>query len=262
MASDNARIASIVALALTTGASYASNFHPGFYIGLNSGASFVSGQTYSELTRDPNFFPSFPFGVNPTVFRDEGSTRGYNAGALVGWNFYCDREYIYGLELTGNLYTNRAHQTWWSFGTSFGQFGGTPLLNFQESWDLTYSADLTFKPGWLVNSSTELYAILGASVAQLKTELKNLSPNNNDFNSDVVTFDDQKTIWGAVLGAGIQKELCNKLSAFASYQYTYYGKHTLSDGAEGGDSSQGSNILNRTLRIDSNVFKVGLIYTF
>lgn len=261
MSLNSARTASIVALALTSATSYADEFHKGLYIGLNSGASFVTGQTYSELTRDEFFSPSFAGVRNSMVFRDEGSTRGYNGGALIGWNFYADRSYIYGLELTGNLYSNRAHQTWWNVGT---RFANIPFLNFQESWDLTYSADLTFKPGWFATPSTELYALFGVSVAQLRTELRNLSPDPG--NSAPNTFDDEKNIYGFVLGAGIQKEVCNKFSVFASYQYTYYGKKSLSDGGEGSfDNSSivdGSSVLNRSIRIDSNVFKVGLIYTF
>jgi opacity protein-like surface antigen len=272
MSMNQARTATAVAIMLSSGVTLADGFQKGFYIGANTGASFVTGQTNSELTRGSDFLGflensignGLPEGfANPIVYRDEASARGYNGGLLVGWNFYCDREYIYGVELSGNLYSNRGYQTWWTYGVA-------SILNFQESWDLSYSAELTFKPGWLISNTTELYAIIGVSVAQVNTELKNL--NSDTVNeSDPVTVENEKTIYGFVLGAGIQKQLCNRLSVFTSYQYTYYSKASLSDGVEGSFSTArndentfdpATHITDRKLRIDSNVFKVGLIYTF
>jgi opacity protein-like surface antigen len=276
MSINYARMASAIVLAVSSTATFAAvptqDFLKGFYVGINSGASFVTGQTISDLVRGPDFqtaldneFGTIPSGFSDSInFRDEASSRGYNGGILIGWDFYCDREYIYGVEISGNLYTNRAYQTWWNVGLD-------GVINFQDSWDLTYSADVVFKPGWFVSDSTKLYAILGLSIAGLNTELKNLAVNNES--DDVTLRDDNQTIWGFVLGAGIQKQLCNHFSVFASYQYTYYGRTELDDFAvetdqiettEGGDiiSDASSSIQNRELRIDSNVFKLGLIYTF
>jgi opacity protein-like surface antigen len=278
MSINYARMASAIVLAVSSTVTLAAvpsqEFLKGFYVGINSGASFVTGQTFSDLDRGPDFLTAINNGIGiqlPTGFadgtnyRDEASSRGYNSGIFIGWDFYCDREYIYGVEISGNLYTNRAYQTWWNIGID-------GIINFQDSWDLTYSADVVFKPGWFVSDSTKLYAILGLSIAGLNTELKNLAVNNQSDN--VSLRDDNQTIWGFVLGAGIQKQLCNHFSAFASYQYTYYGRTELDTFAVESDQIQtdnetgdivfdaSSSVQNRELRIDSNVFKLGLIYSF
>lgn len=244
MLNKHAKVASVVLLTLSSSAAMGQGFHKGFYAGLNSGASFVTGQTYSESTRGGS--------SSILVFRDEASARGYNGGALFGVNFYCDPVFIYGIELTGNLYSNRARQTWWNMRSVF-EYSATQ--NYQDSWSLAYSADLTFKPGYFISPSTELYAIMGASVAGLKAELKHLTLGADNGDPAVRNH---KTLYGAVLGAGIQRELCNRVSVFGSYQYSYYGKTNLSDAGDGGEGQ----ISNRSLRIDANVFKLGVIYTF
>ncbi len=263
---NNARMAITVALALSSSMALADvfQFQKGFYIGANTGASFVTGQTYDEL-RLSNTFPG-PFAGSKTVFRDEASARGYNGGAFLGWNFYVDREYIYGLEISGNAYTNRAHQTFWSEGN---QTTPTPvhILNFEESWDMKYSADITFHPGVFVSDSTALYGILGGSIAEIKTNFKSVShaPGVRDRSND-----ESETLYGFVLGAGVQKQLCNRLSMVASYQYTYYGDHSLRNHhiplpaptlRQAGESNF-NGVNHRTLTVDTNVFKLGLLYTF
>lgn len=55
---NKARMAITVALALSSSLALADGFQfqKGFYIGANTGASFVTGQTYSEL----HFINAFP----------------------------------------------------------------------------------------------------------------------------------------------------------------------------------------------------------
>lgn len=258
MSMHQAKIATSVVIALSSGTALAQNFQKGFYIGINSGAAFVTGQTNDKFITAPNFY-------NPTSltthYRDEASQRGYDGGVFLGWNFYADREYVYGLELSGNTYSNTANQTFWNFTPDVDAFN---LINFQESWKIRYAFDLTFKPGVLISDSSELYGILGVSTAKLKTKLKNLVPNSAG--SSPLTFSDSKDVYGFVLGAGLNKQLCNHLGLFTSYQYTYYGSKHLSDGVEG-NPGEGNDVFqtyvkHRNLRVDTNVFKVGLVYTF
>lgn len=258
MSIHQAKIATSVLIALSSGTALAQNIHKGFYIGINSGAAFVTGQTNDKFINAPNF-------INPisltTHYRDEASERGYDGGVFLGWNFYVDREHAYGLELSGNTYSNTANQTLWNFTPDAN---GLDIINFRESWKIRYAFDLTFKPGLLISDSSELYGILGVSTAKLKTKLKNLVPNLAG--SSPLTFSDSKDVYGFVLGAGAQTELCNHLGLFASYQYTYYGSKHLSDGVEGNPGNDNQDfrtfIKHRTLRVDTNVFKVGLVYTF
>lgn len=267
MSYHSARIAATVAIAFFSNITLADAFHNGFYIGLNTGASFATVQN--------NDFPEYGTGFqvlnrafipSPAHFRDESSARGYNGGALIGWNLYCDHQYVYSIEASGNLYSNRAHQSFWTIGLTTNSYFYT-RANFEESWDIRYSADLVFKPGYLVSNTTELYGILGASVAGLDTKLENLSPDTAYLNH--LTFEDSKTLVGFVLGAGIQKQLCNNLSFFASYQYTYYGKQDLSTGLAGYIIPPVENppidlqtYVERSICLDTNVIKVGFTYTF
>ncbi len=292
MSIHHARIAASVALALSSCGVLAGNFtqeyQKGFYVGVNTGASFVTGQTYAKVSNrrhDDN-------DVDHTLtFRDEASARGYNGGLTLGWSFYCDREYIYSVELSGNLYSNRAYQNiWGEFNRDRRdrQEGGRrdreEAFNFEQSWDMTYSGELVFKPGYFVSDSTQLFAILGGSIAQVKSKVKDLSDegrrhHDNDVrqegrrhhNSNELSNSD--TLYGFVLGAGISKQLCNRLSVFTSYEYTYYGHNDFDDnnhhhhGHEGvrqehGHDNNLRDLSDRKLRIDTNVFKVGLAYTF
>lgn len=260
------RMAAAVALAFSSSIALADGFQfqKGFYIGANTGASFVTGQPYDEL-RLIDSYPGF-LADTKTIFRDEGSARGYSGGAFLGWNFYVDREYIYGLEISGNAYSNRAHQSIWSIGAYNQSVILADVLNFDESWDMKYSADLTFHPGVLLSESTSLYGIFGASIAEISTTFKESRRHHSHDESD--------TLYGFVLGAGIQKQLCNRLSMFVSYQYTYYGDHSLRDHTINiplvnatptlrqvrEDNFNG--VHHRTLNIDTNVFKIGMLYTF
>lgn len=261
------RMAAVAAIALSSSATFA--YHNGFYIGLNTGAAFVTGQTNDTLSYGDGFGGTvLGFVPNDVNFRDEASARGFIGGATIGWSFYCDNEYIYSLELNGTGYTNRAYQTFWTLGYANTE-AQIDALNYEESWDLTYSADLVFKPGYFVSDTTQLFGIVGASVAQLNTRIKNLSLNTV-FDNDV-SDEDNKVIWGFVLGAGIQKQLSNCLSFYTSYQYTYYGKQDLGNATSGllSEIPQARQTqddlttnLDRSIRVDSNVFKVGFTYTF
>lgn len=258
MSLNQATVATSVLFALSSGTAIAQNFHKGFYIGINSGASFVTGQTDDKFITGVNF-------INPermtTRYREEDSQRGYNGGVLIGWNFYVDREYVYGIELSANEYSNTAHQTFWNFTPDANV---NDLINFQESWKLRYVFDLTFKPGVLISDFSELYGIIGVSTSKSKTELKNLVPQLAG--SSPLTFHDSKDVYGFVLGVGAQAQLCNHLGVFTSYKYTYYGDKHLSDGVEGnpGDGNEDFQtfIKHRKLNVDTNVFNIGLVYTF
>ncbi|MBX9587459.1 MAG: outer membrane beta-barrel protein [Gammaproteobacteria bacterium] len=260
---NKARMAITVALALSSSLALADGFQfqKGFYIGANTGASFVTGQTYDELRLD-NLYPSFLAGTK-TIFRDEASARGYSGGAFLGWNFYADREYIYGFEISGNAYSNRAHHTTWSIGQYNGGVVLANVLNFDQSWDMRYSADLTFHPGVFISESTALYGILGASIAEISTNFKESGRHQNN--------EESNTLYGFVLGAGIQKQLCDRFSMFVSYQYTYYGDPSLRDhhipipvvpALRQVREDDFNGVHHRTLTLDTNVFKLGLLYTF
>jgi opacity protein-like surface antigen len=250
-----ARIAAAAALALSSSVAMADGFQfqKGFYLGANTGAAFVTGQTYAHILHSETF--SGPVGTDiQASIREEASARGYTGGITLGWDFYNDREFIYGLALSGTAYSNRAYQT----SNSVDQYYG--LINLEESWDLQYSADLTFKPGWFISDSTELYAILGGSVAQVTVDLKNVTPL--DTFRRPLTFANKATLYGFVVGAGVQKQLSNRLSAFAAYQYTYYGRAKLDPAFVSGTSEWPLFASGRELRLDANVLKVGLVYTF
>lgn len=136
---------------------------------------------------------------------------------------------------------------------------------------MKYSADLTFHPGVFLSESTALYGILGASIAEISTNFKRVSQGGLLPQERSRQNHETDTLYGFVLGAGIQKQLCNRFSMFVSYQYTYYGDHSLRDhqvsvpvipALRQVSPANFNGVDHRTLNIDTNVFKIGLLYTF
>ncbi len=254
------KIATALLFTFCTGTALAQNFHKGLYIGANSGATFVTGQIQDTYITGINFINDERL---TTFYHNEASERGYNAGILVGWNFYVDPQFVLGVELNGNAFSNNAYQTFWN---STEDLDDNDLVNWQESWKIRYTADLLFKPGVLISESTELYGIIGLSYAELKTQLKNRLPAFAG--SSRLTFNDSNNIVGIVLGAGLTKQLCNQLGFFTSYQFTYFGtgETDLANGVQGNSFGQNEDfrtfVRDRKLKVDASVFKVGLVYTF
>jgi opacity protein-like surface antigen len=307
MSKTYARIAAAVTLALSSSVALAAvgahqEFQKGFYVGVNTGASFVTGQTYNKLGDrhrvkdhhdDQARGDHGNFEGENLIFRDEASARGFNGGLTLGWNFYCDCEYIYSVELSGNLYSNRAYQNIWLEDRNFqgprqeDEHRFERNINIEESWDMSYSGELVFKPGFFICDATQIYAILGGSVAQVKDRVTLLSDNDRRHHrdgeenhkkkrGDSNSHEDSETVYGFVLGAGVQKQLCNRLSFYSSYEYTYYGRTALDSsradnnrhhdwdvrGDDDEDCVRRNLLSDRKLRLDTNIFKVGLLYTF
>lgn len=260
MSVHQAKIATSILITLSAGTVLAQPFHKGLYIGANTGATFVTGQIQDKFVNGVNFINTER---ESTLYRNEDSERGYNGGILVGWNFYVDPQFVLGIEINANAFSNNAYQTIWNFTPDID---GNDLINWQERWKIRYTADFLFKPGVLISDSTELYGIIGISYAEVKTQLKNLVPSLAGPNR--LTFNNSSDVYGFVLGAGLTKQLCNQLGFFTSYQYTYFGngQDHLADGVEGNFDGQDQDfrtfLKERKLKVDANVFKVGLIYTF
>lgn len=235
----------IATLALTSGSLLANNnlIRKGFYFGANVGSAFITGQQYNEITN----------AVPPTVYRNEASARGYHGALFAGYTFYCDCRFTMGLDLSVNAYSNRGRFTQHLF-TEFSQ------THFQESFDLNYAINLTVHPGWKINDCTVFYGVFGYSHAKLEVETKNLLPDNpTDY---PLQFEDTETLHGFVVGIELDRQLTCQFSVFAGYEYTYYGNASINDATEGLNSETPRHLTDRSLTLDSNVFRMGVAYTF
>ena len=104
-------------LFLTASSAFASApLQTGFYVGGNSGASFVTNQASGRVTvrneQTVTVVPGTTISLDDHVsgrFAEESTIRGYNGGALVGWNFYCNESWFHGVELSGDFFSNRGH---------------------------------------------------------------------------------------------------------------------------------------------------------
>lgn len=245
-----ARKATIALLAVASTTICASPLHRGFYVGANTGVSYVDGEHFTRLVDTNTETPDFA----PVVYRDDAGARGYSSSLFAGWNFYCDRGVLLGIELSGDIFSNRGR---------FTEYLQTPLhkFNYQESFNLNYALNTTLQPGWLINDCTVLYGILGYSYARMDVIAKNLYlPSAGD---SAVESKHGDIVHGFVLGAGIRRQFAKYVNVFASYQYTHYGRTKLNDITSGeGLLYSPVTLTDRSITLDSSVFKIGMAVTF
>lgn len=235
---------SVSATAFADHANY-SQGHNRLYFGLNTGVSVVNNQSYNHYSANNDY---------TVFFRDESSARGYNGGLIVGYNFFCDCHMMMGVELGGNLYSNRGHETVNFYNRNDGYYS-----NFEFGHDMEYSFHITARPSFIINRCTLFYFNVGAGFAKINFDAQNLIPENAGV--FVRHHSDNISRWGLTLGAGIHKRITNYVGVFGEYQYTYYGECDL------GRLYQGNSLIapigsfaNRSAIIDANVFKFGLIF--
>lgn len=261
----------------------------GFYVGGNSGASFVTNQASGDVRLTLN-----DDGDRDTVrsiYRNESSIRGYNGGAFVGWNFYCDESWFHGVELSGDFFSNRGAFAISSLYETYYQPGEGPTdidlhtSNFKDVYDMEFALNLAFKPGAKINESTVLFGIIGASWARFDSNIERtriedrrrgpanivvpVAHQDGDDHHHHHDNDNEQDLWGFVLGAGVSTQITHYLSAFGSYQYTYYGNTDL-DGynnrhhheGEGNSNRPEVRITDRHSTVDTNIFKVGIAFNF
>lgn len=224
-------------------AHYAHALLKGFYVGANVGSAFITGQQYNQITHD----------VPPTVYRNEASARGYHGAAFVGYQFYNDCRFTMSMDLSADFFSNRGRFTQ-------HLYTDTNRTHFQESFDINHAINLTVHPGWKINDATIFYGVFGYSNARLEVEAKNLLPETA--NESPLVFDDHETLHGFIVGAGLQRQLTCQFGVFASYQYTYYGNASINDAVTGTGTEAPRYLTDRSLTLDSNVFKMGVVFSF
>lgn len=246
-----ARKATIALLALSSTAAVASHVHKGFYVGANTGTSYVDGEHFTKLIdTQTETQPDF----TPVIYRDDAGARGFSSSLFAGWNFYCDRGLLVGIDLSADIFSNQGR---------FTEYLQTPIhkINYQESFNLNYAINTTLQPGWLINDCTVLYGILGYSYARMDVVAKNLYIPSAGTSALESKHGD--TIHGFVLGAGIRRQFAKYVSVFASYQYTHYGRTCLSNIRSGeGLNFSPFELKERSITLDSSVFKIGMAVTF
>lgn len=272
-------------LAVSATTALADPVMPGFYIGANSGSSFVTNQSNAHVLLINNAEDGDRVSV---THREESSIRGFNGGVFAGWNFFCNETWFHGIEFSADFFSNRGrwtHDTY--FVTHLDQDDvNARVANFENVYDLDYALNLTFRPGVKINDSTVFYGILGVSWACFDNEVNRINRrggrsgggeqeapsamrvSHNNYGEPVNKKEDDDNLFGFVLGAGLSKQVTHYMSVFGSYQYTYYGKTDL-DGFEsqmqhpqGEADPTDITVSERSATIDSNIFKIGVIFNF
>lgn len=291
-------------LALAASTASADPLQTGFYVGANSGASFVTNQ----VTGTVSIFNLEEYDSVRARYNEENSIRGYNGGIFAGWNFYCDERWFHGVELSWDFFSNRgtsAHDLEYVNVATYGELVAAmpvqhveldddvdvKVANFEEIYDLEWALNLVFKPGVKVSDNTVFYGIVGASWASFDSQSSRISNRRHHRNVSSIAVshneeehhdhdkdhDSDDDLWGFVLGAGLSTQVTHYLSFFGSYQYTYYGKTDLDSFKEKISDHRGGHnnlvvqhhdapafvrVKDRQVKVDTNVFKVGLAFNF
>jgi len=219
-----------------------------WYAGINTGASFIHNSSRDKFVRNNN----------EILFREDHSQRGFNGGIFLGWNFYTCDVFNLALELTADLYSNRGHYTIDAFDDASQR-----TIHHDVNYDMNYAFHLALRPGFCINDCTMLYFTIGAAYGDFEIEMNNrnsqtIGPGNPQ------SISEDEWLWGFSLGTGLKRQLSCNLSVFAAYEYTYYGKESFDDMNMllGSSISDQARIGDREACIDSNTFKLGLIYNF
>lgn len=233
--------------------------HTFYYVGLNSGASiahFQGTDNYSD-TEDQPQLPPPPPPPYTAHHKNEVSARGYNGGLFFGYNFYCCGDLVLGLELSGDLYSNRGYYTINYWNPNNNAYSG-----FEFSFDVDFSLHTTLRPQFFINDDNLVFAQIGLAYADINVRAANLIASNVGNNINPVNS--REATWGLTLGVGIQHRASCHISTFASYEYTRYRNICLKDVVQ---ASQGDDVVfgaftNRDAFVDTNLFKMGMIFTF
>lgn len=134
---------------------------------------------------------------------------GYTAGAGIGYRRICHEQFLFGAELSGNIYSDHA-----SFKS------GAATSAFTDKMKIKNNVDLDLLSGILVISSLEAYLKIGLSYAQMTDQLT--SPAG--FIPSYYKYKSTSNAWGLAAGLGIRKLLTNHLSVFSEYNHHDYGK--------------------------------------
>lgn len=246
----------LFAVATTTSAHDTSGLrHTFYYLGLSTGAGFAHFQgSDNYFETDVPTPPALPY---MSCHRNEVSARGYSGGLQFGYNFYCCNNVLLGIELSGNLYSNRGYYT-----VAFYNPNNNNSALFEFSVDVDFSVHATLRPQYVINDCNLVYGQIGLAYADFNVRGANLIAANVGDNPNPV--DNRESSYGLTLGCGLQHRASAHLSIFAAYEYTRYRELCLNDVLQTPPIPQmlGGAFRDRTARMDTSLFKLGLLFTF
>jgi len=145
----------------------------------------------------------------------------------LGYAYGC-RDFILGIQGDVNFFNTNRTQT----GT-FSEIGGLISLNSNLKAQLKNSLDILFRPGWLMDPSTLLYGLIGASFGNFQVSQSASFQENTGgllINSNTGS---SESAWrtGFTVGLGVQQYIWKNISAALEYSYTDYGSLSLTNGS-------------------------------
>lgn len=144
-------------------------------------------------------------------------------GLGYAYGFDCGN-FIVGIQGDANFFNTYRTQT-----ASFSEVGGVLFMNSNIKAQLKNSYDIVFRPGWLMDPSTLLYGLIGASFGNFQvSQSANFQENDGAFSISSSTGSSHSS-WrtGFTVGLGIQQYFCHNISAALEYAYTDYGNLSL-----------------------------------
>lgn len=143
----------------------------------------------------------------------------FGLGYAYPYTYACN-DFIVGIQGDANFFNTNRNQV-----ATFSEFGNAFFLKSTIKAQLKNSYDLLFRPGWLMDPSTLLYGLIGASFGDFQiAQSARIKENLGFFTIDRSTSSSHSS-WqtGFTVGLGVQQALWKNASAALEYSYTDYG---------------------------------------
>jgi len=133
---------------------------------------------------------------------------GYTGGVGLGYTKLICHQFLAGAEFDAQFNSHQANFA-----------SGSATTAFSDNLQIRQNFDLTFVPGVLVADATALYAKLGVTYGQIKSQLT--SPTG--FTPTYVSLNSSQYNWGGTLTLGVKHYFSEYGAVFAEYGYHDFG---------------------------------------
>lgn len=146
--------------------------------------------------------------VIPQPIAETVTQHGYTYGAGIGYRLVVKNDLLIGIELAGNIDTNKGRYD-----------SGSSSTAFQDATQITHNIDILFTPGILITDTFSSYLKLGWSWAAVEDALT--SPVG--FAPAITGYNSNRNATGFAAGIGFKKYITPGFSVFTEYNYHDYG---------------------------------------
>jgi outer membrane immunogenic protein len=198
----------------------------GFYLGLNAGYGWATGNNVSFINADPFFYgPAIALGIIPASLDPKAG--GFIGGGQAGYNWQ-NGQVVYGIEADIQYASISGSASTTTDLTAIG----APIVTTTAQNKLDWFGTLRPRLGFTVTPSFLVYATGGLAYGQAASSAKTVVPTTVappggcafDVLCSVGTADQTRVGWTA--GAGVEYELAQPWSVKVEYLYVDLGRET------------------------------------